>query len=510
MRTIVFYTLAALAATATSCDYTLYRIEMTPRDGQIDRRLTVTREGGPTVRPTTTQPASQPEAGRTSETRSVPADELFAIAKLYPTSTLGPPGGENVFSGAFAERLPSDVGGRGHYLHRTTTLGDVNLYLEDFRSNDEPATVMEKAFAAVDKLADLLAGFLKTKMGTEKDVDKLESFLRGPFRSDLKNLSMYLWLESQERQDRQNPKEDQTPLPSPTHVARVLSFLLARGYIEPDDAPMLSRLFHEQGSPEGGEAVVQATKGLLRRILAEKAGVKNEALAEKTVALFHSPTFAEEFAAYVAATCHLPASRPAQATTRPGVNQPQTANDLLSDLGRDIMMIHFEAFNVSDRVEVSLAAPAPPFFTNGQWDEKTRRIAWSATLGQRNNPGKFLPPVCFALWTRPDAQFQNKHFGKLAVDGSDLLTYWLWRITLTERRGREWDAAVAGMNGPQDLAKLQAFRFSDEPKPPTTKPEDGKPTFSDEYYRKGARLIAESLAPKPATEPAAPTTCPAP
>ncbi|MCY2932144.1 MAG: hypothetical protein NTV86_22145 [Planctomycetota bacterium] len=515
MRTILFCILAALAATGVACmPSTVYEIEMTPEDGKIGRKLTISTEAPILDLTAATQPTSQPATAPATRPRSISDEDLAAIARLYPPRPQGQAAGD-VFSGTFTDRMPNDVGGRSLYLNQTTSLGSARLYIEDFRGNDETAVVMERTFQAADTFVDLIAGYLKTRMGTEKDFDKLDAFLRGQFRRDLKNVAMYVWLDSQERRDAAGEKpEGSECFPTPRYVARVLVYLVARGYIEPADVPNLTRVFMSNGTHEEDQLLIDLLKRIVARVLTVKAGLTAEA-AKKIQSRFADDAPGDDFYTYVGKVYGLPASRPAppaasQPNPTPATQPVRTAEDVLSELQNDIFHLHFAVFG--DRVSASMATQNQPIVTNGTWDPKTRRVTWATRLDMRDQPIAFLPRICYALWTLPDVPFQQKHFGKVAVDGPLLLSYGLWRATLTERRGREWDAAVAGMKGSQDLPALKAFRFSDEPKPPATEPKDGKPTFNDDYCRKGARLIAEGLAPKesPATAPAAVTTCPVP
>ncbi|MEI7836733.1 MAG: hypothetical protein WCK05_10030 [Planctomycetota bacterium] len=482
MRDFVLYALMALAATtATSCSWNEYVIEMTPRGDTIDRKLTAS--------------VGSSEQGKPAE---ILPEEKAVLAKAYAAPPVRA-GQATVFSGTFTDRLPSDVGGRGIYLNETTAMGSLRTYAEDFRGNDEPAAVIEKAFRSADTLGDLLAGFLRTQVGTEPDFDKLDRFLRGPFCQDLKNLSMYAWAASQESRDRSIDMTSTEPnSPAARYGTRAGLYLLARGYFEPGDVKLFSGLAEDRESA-ADNTMKRLLHNALQKIVNAKAGVRGDAIVAKIEPLITEGRWTEAFEAYVAKVRGVPTSRPG-GPAGPASQPVKTAGDVVGELMMDIALLHFDG--LSDRITCILAVESMPVTTNGKWDPQTRKITWSISADPRKTPGSVLPSVCYAFWAEPDAPFQSKHLGKPALTGEPLRAYCLWRSSLTESRGREWDAALASMNGPQDLPKLLAFRFSDEPKPPATQPEGETRTIRDDYYRKGAKLIAGALAPKPAPAPA--------
>ena len=162
----------------------------------------------------------------------------------------------------------------------------------------------------------------------------------------------------------------------------------------------------------------------------------------------------------------------------------QLADELLEEPSLDLaelteMRIGFG----SDSLEVKLVCarnPTPPT-ANGMAEGA---VTWSTTLCSDGTlPVVYfdlLPVVCFALWSTPDRPFQEKHFGKVLLDG---------RIA-----GRVCDlAALAGPGrgdgvgpvpwppppGPDLKTAVGRFRFRMDPKPDPKKPKEEPASLAD-------------------------------
>ena len=122
----------------------------------------------------------------------------------------------------------------------------------------------------------------------------------------------------------------------------------------------------------------------------------------------------------------------------------------------------FKFFEVDDQLEVKLAVQTRPFLTNGQWDEETNRVTWNGAIEVRGETYHDWPTVYYAFWSVPDAAFQKARFGKVALEGSDLARYCLWRNGLTEAEAAEWDQFLADLSPETAEDLIGAFRFSSE------------------------------------------------
>jgi hypothetical protein len=117
---------------------------------------------------------------------------------------------------------------------------------------------------------------------------------------------------------------------------------------------------------------------------------------------------------------------------------------------------------------VKLSTPSAPVNTNGRWDETNRCVLWEADLEQRTDTN-CVPTVCYASWSQPDEPYQRQHFGRILLSGESLVQYCLWRGGLNEKQAGEWEALLAGLQASEKMdAKVQAFRFSEEPPQPAS------------------------------------------
>ena len=80
---------------------------------------------------------------------------------------------------------------------------------------------------------------------------------------------------------------------------------------------------------------------------------------------------------------------------------------------------------------------------------------------EAEQPGKRLPVFCYANWSRPNAGFQQEHFGRVVLSGDELLKYCLWHGGLGESQAAEWEKLLSALH-PGDSLKnqLATFEFS--------------------------------------------------
>ena len=110
----------------------------------------------------------------------------------------------------------------------------------------------------------------------------------------------------------------------------------------------------------------------------------------------------------------------------------------------------WDCFGVADKVEVRLACSSRPHETNGQWDESVASESLgSPTFGQ----GIWLPTLCFAAWSEPNAAAQREHFGGVVLAGESLRDYVFWYAGLSTEEAKEWDAFVESLRPDIHLAE---------------------------------------------------------
>lgn len=148
---------------------------MTPREGQLERKLTV---------------FEQRMDGEKWVDVAVEDGELARIAAQYGVDVPKSGGPRHSFSQKFAGRLPDDVGGYGTYTRWSTSLGTATAYVERVRGDDDIAGDLDQRRAAVQRLVALLIGGLEKELAGTPEWPKLRGFLDGEFRRDLVNLSV--------------------------------------------------------------------------------------------------------------------------------------------------------------------------------------------------------------------------------------------------------------------------------------------------------------------------------
>jgi hypothetical protein len=117
-----------------------------------------------------------------------------------------------------------------------------------------------------------------------------------------------------------------------------------------------------------------------------------------------------------------------------------------------------------DRLTVTLAVPTEPYWTNGEWDPEDKRVRWTRSLLTSESELTEFPPLCYAIWTEPDAKTQTERFGKVVLENRALADYCLWHRGLSEAEAQEWETFLKSLKPGKDLVpRLQSFRFSQEP-----------------------------------------------
>ena len=125
---------------------------------------------------------------------------------------------------------------------------------------------------------------------------------------------------------------------------------------------------------------------------------------------------------------------------------------------------------------MKLHCPEKPTNTNGKWDDKAAIVQWSAML----SPNRSLPAFCYAVWGVPEHAFQQTHFGKVVLTGESLATYVVWYRGLSGPETAEWDRFIDQCKPGADLReRIEAFRFSTDPPPDPSKPDQRPASLAD-------------------------------
>jgi hypothetical protein len=433
--------LAAMAFLLTGCphnEYNEYVVELKPQGDSIGRTLVFYRTA----------------EGETTNCQSFDTNELAAIIALYPAHSLTNTDGRGRYTvhGVFTNKLPADVGGVGTYAHLATTLGDVSLYVERFRGNDDLGGMLEEHMEGIDQLVDLVVGWSQMELGRKPGYGKLRQFLNVDFRRDLKNLVTYSW----EGEIVGNYTTNATK----EFGSRSCQYLYERGYFTVGEIPGLFR-------DVTGDNTDKALKALLlwgQRLVARKMGVPETESPPLSLAfLADLTTMKESLDKYLASTDLYRAKIKEWKHDKKRYRKPEpldVAEDALNNLrGFDIGM---GVGGHSDHLVVRLSLPSPPATSNGRWDEEDKQVVWDEYIEARTNAAQ-LPVFCYASWAQANEAFQTEHFGKVALTGDALTKYCLWRSSQDAQQGGEWDAFLAGLQPSTELVeKIDSFRFTSE------------------------------------------------
>jgi hypothetical protein len=465
-----FTAIAIVVLAAAGCEEKVYQIEQWPREGKLWRRLTVSRH-------------QQGDDGPKKDLNDNDKAEIARIARHYGPSAPKLTGDRATFVGAFANALPQDVGGDGHYVHWESPLGRVSIYVERFRGSDDPATTLAARRKAVDQLVDLVIGWFDSEMHANAEWPALRKFFDTTFRHDLQNLSLYGWLGHIAPEA--DPKKSSMEIPF-----RVTQYLVERHYASYEEAPALLRELDDLNQRKTGAAIMSR----VARLLLARAGAARDGRLGHGLEFLKDPQVAwaswgrylrttayykrerDEFrrhkadeertkAAQAAAEAALAGSGAPKPQPPPAIDSAEFERSLYIKFLDPFLRINF---GNSSRVNVSLEAPREPFWTNGKWVPGKLRVEWSQPIAELNEPADVQtaewPTLCFAAWDEPNEQTQEQWLGTVGITQDALFQYNLWYQGLTRQEKAEWDAFLPTLKGDAKLAdRLESFRFSDEP-----------------------------------------------
>lgn len=423
--------LALLCALVTGCPHNEYTVELKPQGDALERTLTFYRADGT-------------DSNGAPKYLEFPSNELASITRLYPAGAVRREGEQFKAAGKFSGAMPGDIGGNGNFSRLRTSLGEVCIYLERFRGDDDLAARSARQFAAADQITDLVLGWAKSEFGRERGWKNLRRFLEVDFRRDLKNAALYLWAQQLTDLAATNAPGD--------FSTRFAQYLLERGYFAPSDLPQIRAAFNG----EGDEILFR----LLQRLTLSKLNLTPEAAAaRKLPALADMAAFERSWEKYLAGTKLYRAQLQqweAKKKLDAKLEKPEP-RDALNGLMAE-WMGESPGGGEADHLTVRLALDRAPVRSNGRWDNG--QVVWKFDL----DPDRALPALCYATWSRADAAFQQAHFGQVLLADAELMEYCYWQSALNEKQLAEWNQFLSGLRPGADLAeKIKGFQISTEP-----------------------------------------------
>jgi hypothetical protein len=437
------------------CQVRTYELEMTPREGQLERRLTVFEQ--------------RPDGEKSVEV-AVEDKELARIAAEYGVAPPKSGGPRHAFSQEFAGRLPDDVGGFGTYTRWATSLGTATAYVERMRGDDDIASDLDARREAVERLVELLAGWLEQEMSDTPQWPPLRVFLHDQFRRDLVNLSIYVksleFLAARERQGTAGDQPDRTDILA-EHGVRIGQYFVERGYLVPDQLPDWLYAVDQAQQRRSGPLLA-----LVQRWLATRCGVPADQPLPPSLTRFNDlESVRDSLRSYLQDSDEYRSLRTKWEQLPPADRdgEPPAPEKVLGDLALRAFVPGGILFG-SDRLTATLAVPCEPLATNGRWQADEQRIAWTADLLPRGKStgetfaGRPIPDILFTIWVEPAEEAQRARFGRVVLAKEELAEYCLWRCGLPEEKARLWEAFLETLEPGAELnARIQAFRFADEP-----------------------------------------------
>ena len=462
MRTKLLVALCAVAVGACiSCDNTMYRIAMTPHGDQMTRQLDMTRNGAssaPVTRPVGPA-ATQPYEG------AFPVEMVQRIAGQY---SQGHEIAQNqaAFLGEFTHKMPDDVGNLGHYQVFTDPMGTANVYLEQFRGQSEQAPNVQRVQESAGTLADLFTGYLRQNLSGDPSWPAFETFLKGAFRDDLRNLALDLYIARAAGtictdSDAFQPGMDKWLL------IRSWQFMLERGYSSLEDLPAFKAI--------GNEELVGPN--ILQRIVGRKMGIPADQWEKRLACLGNMEQVGKGFVATIESSDSFKQwKRQQEAASQSATSKPashpytmEPSGDETKDMNPDAfvgklanVIMFAPTYPTPDALDLTMSLPGKPVSTNGEWDSLSGKIKWSAAMPVGTNLP--LPVICYAIWSEANVDFQHHHFGRIALQGQDLYDYVMWTKTLSRENAKAWQEMLEKTEPETAIAKVEGFRFRDDPK----------------------------------------------
>ena len=359
------------------------------------------------------------------------------------------------FEGRFENVTPDDIGGSGLLLHCTSAMGSSSFYSEQFRGQDDLAGVLAKQAVAFNRFFDILLLWFETDFEDASDYSAIREVLDKEVRSDLWNLSTYMSTIAIGGMAIKPGEEGIEDFLLTNIGMRSLHFLLARGYFDISQIPVIAGAFDDED--EIIDIVVRAIASKMGVTSADPLPPTLTAIQENFEEIEDSVDFFIEKNAKL--------KRMVEGWNA-GVQDeiPYVFEDskFVKQIATDMVPIEFRLFDDGDWLRVKMHLRNEPFLTNGEWHDAGVLI-WEERLAPMEPEQGDLPNALFAMWSDPLVTFQEKYFGRVVMVGENLADYCDWRRDLSDTHGGEWDELILTLKPGDVLAqRLKDFTFEGE------------------------------------------------
>lgn len=417
--------LALLCCLAAGCESNHYRLEMSVEGDTLHRQLTCWRQTG---------------GNDDRRLLAMPDAELQRIAAAYGVDAPQSAEREFTFSGDFSGSTPNDVGGAGSFTMWTSDLGRSWAYVERFRGDDDLTASIDQRREAVDAFVTVLVDWLHGELGDGPEFVQAEQLLNGTLKSDLSNLAAYAWTAAAVNDVTQSGQHDFE------FGLRAAMFAAERDYFDLGDLPGLVQSIEKNDS--------RRLLNYVRSALATKLG--KDALGAEWDFLENEERLQSSINEHLEQhPGYLEFVRERQ-TTEPDASPPPT--EFVGGLAITTIGLGFGDF---DGLEASLKCPVEPYRTNGTWSADEQAVFWNRPLNPIDDrPRSVLPPMLYAMWSVPEADYQTARFGRVILKDEALTEYCLWHSLLSPEQQQQWSALIGGLAPRSPAAQwIEEFRF---------------------------------------------------
>lgn len=406
-----------------------YVLDLEPRGDVLERRLTCWH-------------AEQALVEHDCPPAPFPRPLLEEIAGVYGVEVPADADldGKHSFRADFRGAYRNEIDGSGRYAHYVTPLGTVGVWSETFRGEADPLAARRTRERVVDRYAEFLAAFVRHEVGEGETADVLTDFLRTDLRDDVLRVLDLMWLgQSLETTGFEREEANRRLRP---WLGR---FLVERGYLDPIQTA-------------GGIPNLEAALRGVARAAARRLGWKDgEPLPDAVTWLFDDAD--ERLEAYCET---LPVYQERRRAWEAGGREealPDPSKVVFEELARGGESVDLALFDLEDRLELTLHLPLAPLETTGDWDEEAGVVRWERDLP----PGFGLPLLCSASWAVPDAAWQERHLGRVVLEGDALADYGREHALLPDEAARRWEAFLESLEAGPDLAeRVEGFTLDAE------------------------------------------------